>query len=145
MVARVTLAEIDAVRTSIPQAVRVFEESVLPELHEAELSRIETQCHRCRRIKLLAWIGEDDQPAAFSCLTSQRQGQHHRAAAAVGGEPLGQRSWLPASGWQKVVEGVAAGGANGCLLRNAALFQLPDLLLQGLQQGISVGDRSGDC
>jgi hypothetical protein len=36
MVARVTLAEIDAVRTSVPRAVRFFEESVLPELHEAE-------------------------------------------------------------------------------------------------------------
>jgi heme-degrading monooxygenase HmoA len=36
MIARVTLAEVDAVRTSIPKAVERFEESVLPELHEAE-------------------------------------------------------------------------------------------------------------
>ena len=36
MIARVTLAELDAVRMSIPKAVQRFEESVLPELHEAE-------------------------------------------------------------------------------------------------------------
>ena len=36
MVARVTLAEVDAVRMSIPTAVKLFEESVLPELHEAD-------------------------------------------------------------------------------------------------------------
>ena len=34
MVARVTLAEIDAVRMSVPRAVTLFEESVLPELEE---------------------------------------------------------------------------------------------------------------
>jgi heme-degrading monooxygenase HmoA len=32
MIARVTLAEIDAVRTSVSRAVEVFNESVLPEL-----------------------------------------------------------------------------------------------------------------
>jgi heme-degrading monooxygenase HmoA len=36
MVARVTLAEVDTVRTSLSQAVRLFEESVLPELHANE-------------------------------------------------------------------------------------------------------------
>ena len=36
MIARVTLAEVDAVRTSIPKAVERFEESVLPELRDAE-------------------------------------------------------------------------------------------------------------
>jgi heme-degrading monooxygenase HmoA len=36
MIARVTLAEVDAVRMSIPKGVQLFEESVLPELHEAE-------------------------------------------------------------------------------------------------------------
>jgi heme-degrading monooxygenase HmoA len=36
MVARVTLAEIDAVRMSVSRAVKLFEESVLPELHEQE-------------------------------------------------------------------------------------------------------------
>jgi heme-degrading monooxygenase HmoA len=35
MVARVTLAEIDAVRMSVPRAVELFEKSVLPELHDA--------------------------------------------------------------------------------------------------------------
>jgi heme-degrading monooxygenase HmoA len=34
MVARVTLAEIDAVRTSVERAVERFEESVVPELRE---------------------------------------------------------------------------------------------------------------
>ncbi|HZQ64735.1 MAG TPA: hypothetical protein VFA66_05880 [Gaiellaceae bacterium] len=34
MVARVTVAEIDAVRMSIPHAVEVFEESVVPALRE---------------------------------------------------------------------------------------------------------------
>jgi heme-degrading monooxygenase HmoA len=34
MVARVTLAEIDTVRMSIPAAVRLYEESVLPAQHE---------------------------------------------------------------------------------------------------------------
>src|SRR3954466_11758936 len=34
MVARVTLAEIDAVRTSIRGAVRMFDESILPDLRE---------------------------------------------------------------------------------------------------------------
>ena len=32
MVARITLAEIDSVRTSVPRAVHFFEDSVLPEL-----------------------------------------------------------------------------------------------------------------
>jgi hypothetical protein len=36
MVARVTLAEIDAVRMSIPQAVKLYEDDVLPELREQE-------------------------------------------------------------------------------------------------------------
>ena len=36
MIARVTLAELDAVRMSIPKAIQLFEESVLPELQEAE-------------------------------------------------------------------------------------------------------------
>jgi heme-degrading monooxygenase HmoA len=36
MVARVTLAEIDAVRISIGSAVDVFEQSVLPELREQD-------------------------------------------------------------------------------------------------------------
>ncbi|MGZ4307927.1 MAG: hypothetical protein ACXVFC_04860 [Gaiellaceae bacterium] len=36
MIARVTLAEVDAVRMSIAKGVQLFEESVLPELHEAE-------------------------------------------------------------------------------------------------------------
>ena len=36
MVARVTLAEIDAVRMSVPQAVRVFEDEILPDLHEQD-------------------------------------------------------------------------------------------------------------
>jgi hypothetical protein len=35
MVARVTLAEIDSVRMSVPRAVEVFESSVLPELQDA--------------------------------------------------------------------------------------------------------------
>jgi heme-degrading monooxygenase HmoA len=35
MVARVTLAEIDAVRMSVGKAVELFEESVLPDLQEA--------------------------------------------------------------------------------------------------------------
>jgi heme-degrading monooxygenase HmoA len=34
MIARVTLAEIDAVRMSVPHAVELFEASVLPELAE---------------------------------------------------------------------------------------------------------------
>ena len=34
MVARVTLAEIDTVRTSVTRAVELFEESVVPELRE---------------------------------------------------------------------------------------------------------------
>jgi heme-degrading monooxygenase HmoA len=34
MVARVTLAEVDSVRTSVRRAVELFEESVLPELQE---------------------------------------------------------------------------------------------------------------
>jgi heme-degrading monooxygenase HmoA len=34
MVARVTLAEVDTVRTSVRHAVELFEESVLPELQE---------------------------------------------------------------------------------------------------------------
>ncbi len=36
MVARVTLAEIDAVRMSIDQAVALFRDSVVPALHEQE-------------------------------------------------------------------------------------------------------------
>jgi hypothetical protein len=36
MVARITLAEIDSVRTSVDSAVRVFEESVVPELRQQE-------------------------------------------------------------------------------------------------------------
>jgi len=36
MVARVTLAEVDTVRMSMSSGVRLFEESVLPELHEQE-------------------------------------------------------------------------------------------------------------
>jgi hypothetical protein len=36
MVARVTLAEIDAVRMSIPRAVEQFEETILPELGAAD-------------------------------------------------------------------------------------------------------------
>ncbi len=36
MVARVTLAEIDAVRMSVPRAVKVFEDEVLPGLREQE-------------------------------------------------------------------------------------------------------------
>ena len=36
MVARVTLAEIDAVRMSVPRAVRVFEDEILPDLHEQD-------------------------------------------------------------------------------------------------------------
>ena len=36
MIARVTLAEIDAVRVDVVDAVRLFEESVLPELRELE-------------------------------------------------------------------------------------------------------------
>jgi heme-degrading monooxygenase HmoA len=36
MVARVTLAEIDAVRMSIRSAVKLFDESVLPELREQD-------------------------------------------------------------------------------------------------------------
>jgi heme-degrading monooxygenase HmoA len=36
MVARVTLAEIDSVRTSVDTAVRLFEESVVPELREQD-------------------------------------------------------------------------------------------------------------
>ena len=35
MVARVTLAEVDAVRMSVAKAVELFEEGVLPELQEA--------------------------------------------------------------------------------------------------------------
>jgi heme-degrading monooxygenase HmoA len=34
MVARVTLAEIDAVRTNVESAIETFKESVLPALHE---------------------------------------------------------------------------------------------------------------
>ena len=34
MIARVTTADIDAVRTSVEDAVEVFQESVLPALHE---------------------------------------------------------------------------------------------------------------
>jgi heme-degrading monooxygenase HmoA len=36
MVARVTVAEIDAVRMSVPQAVELFRESVVPSLREQE-------------------------------------------------------------------------------------------------------------
>jgi len=36
MIARVTLAEIDAVRMSVPRAVDLFEASVLPELAEQD-------------------------------------------------------------------------------------------------------------
>jgi heme-degrading monooxygenase HmoA len=36
MVARVTLAEIDAVRMSIPQAVKLYQDDVLPDLREQE-------------------------------------------------------------------------------------------------------------
>jgi heme-degrading monooxygenase HmoA len=36
MVARATLAEIDAVRTNVHDAVEVFKESVIPALHEQE-------------------------------------------------------------------------------------------------------------
>jgi len=36
MIARVTLAEIDAVRTSVEQAVALFKESVVPALHEQD-------------------------------------------------------------------------------------------------------------
>lgn len=34
MVARVTLAEVDSVRMSVPRAVELFESDVLPELHD---------------------------------------------------------------------------------------------------------------
>jgi heme-degrading monooxygenase HmoA len=36
MIARVTLAEIDAVRMSIPRAVKLYEDDVLPELREQD-------------------------------------------------------------------------------------------------------------
>jgi hypothetical protein len=36
MIARVTLAEVDAVRMSVPRAVELFKESVLPELAAQE-------------------------------------------------------------------------------------------------------------
>jgi hypothetical protein len=36
MVGRVTLAEIDAVRVSVARAVKLFEETVVPELHEQD-------------------------------------------------------------------------------------------------------------
>jgi heme-degrading monooxygenase HmoA len=36
MVARVTLAEIDAVRTNVSSAIEVFKDSVLPALHEQD-------------------------------------------------------------------------------------------------------------
>lgn len=36
MIARITLAEVDTVRMSVSRAVSFFEESVLPELHDAD-------------------------------------------------------------------------------------------------------------